>query len=170
MSEYLIVWAAYVNTRSGLPSQCPEAPHYAIAGGDRAADYQYGIVAPDSPQYVGPAFAVERGSDWLSASRNGPQDKHFTDAIESKKQLRQEGVERGAALLYATVGNSVSGAFGRRDAGEPELAQVAGEGCLGYVPPALEKKLPEILLAAYYPCPDYLQNRVVPFALVGHRG
>ena len=170
MSEYLIVWAAYVNTRSGLPSQGPEAPHHAVAGGDRAADYQYGIVAPDSPQYVGPAFAVECGSDWLSSSRNGPQDKHFTDAIESKKQLRQEGVERGAALLYAPVGNSVSGALRCRDAGEPELAQIAGEGCLGYVPPPLEKKLAEIFLAANHPDPDYLENRVMPFALVGHLG
>ena len=170
MSEYLIVWRAYVNTRSGLSSHRPQPPQHAVAGGDRAADYQYGIVAPDRPQYVRPTLAVECGSDWLGASGNGPKDKHFTHTVEPKEQLGQEGVERGAALLYATVGNSVSGAFGRRDAGEPELAQVAGEGCLGYVPPALEKKLPEILLAAYYPRPDYLQNRVVPLALVGHRG
>src|ERR1700674_151411 len=168
MSEYLIVWTAYVNTRSGLPSHRPQAPHHAVAGGDRAADNQYGIVAPDRPQYVGPALAVERGSDWLSASGNRPQDEHFTDAVESEKQLGQQGVERCTALLYTPVGNGVSGAFGRRDARKPELAQIAGQCCLGYIPSPLEKKLPEILLAAYYPGPDYLEDRIVPFALVGH--
>ncbi|MDQ6690066.1 MAG: hypothetical protein M3Z18_06110, partial [Gemmatimonadota bacterium] len=85
------------------------------------------------------------------ASRNSAEDQHFADTIQSKEQLRQQGIEGSAALLYAPVGNRVPSAFGGGDSGKPQLPKIAGQSCLGHVPPPLEKKLAEIFLAADYP-------------------
>ena len=168
MTEYLIGLARSVNTLSGLSGEGFEAPEDAVPGGDGAADDQDRVVTADGAKDIGPALAVESSRDWLSASRNRAQNQHLADAIDPEEKLRQEGIERGSAFLYAAVGNRVPGAFRGRDPGEPQFPEVAGEGCLGHVPPALEQQLPEIFLAAHHPGAYDLEDRVVSFALVGH--
>src|SRR5437868_15502351 len=115
MTEYLIVLAKPVNPWSGLSRQGPQAPHNSLAGGNRATDDQNGVVAANGAEDVGPRLAIKRGSDGLSAARNGAQDQHLADAFYSQEELWQQRVESGSTLLYATVGNCIPGAFRRGD-------------------------------------------------------
>jgi hypothetical protein len=168
MTEYLIGQASPVKTLPGFSSEGFEAAENALAGGNGAADDQDRIVPPDGAKDVGPPLAVESGGDGLRASRNSAKYQHFAHTIDPEEELRQEGIERGPAFLYAAVGNRVSGAFGSRDTSEPQFPEIAREGCLGHVPAALEQQLAEILLAADDSRVYDLQDRVVSFALVGH--
>lgn len=168
MTEYLIGPGGCVNSASGLPSHGAEPPHYTLSGGHRATNDEDGIVAPDGAEDVGPRLTVERRSNGLGTSRDGTKDEHLADAIDAQKQLRQQGVESGTALLYTSVGDSVSRTFGRGDSGQPQLAEIPRESRLGDIPPALQQQLAEILLAAHDPGADDLENRIVSFALVGH--
>ena len=106
----------------GLSGERLDAPHDAIASGDRATNDEDRIIAADSPEYIGPGFPVEGGGDRLSASGNGAEDEHFTGAVNAEKKLRQKRLEGGATFLNAAVGNGVSCAFGGGDACQPKLA------------------------------------------------
>ena len=170
MTEYLIGPAGSVNTLSGLPRLGFEPPEDAVPGGNRAADDQDRIVAADGAKDIGPTFPVESGSDRLSASGNRAQDQHLADTIDAEKKLRQKGVERSSAFLYAAVCNRVAGAFRSWDPGKPQFPKVAGERGLGHIPSPLEQHFSQIFLAAHHPGVYDLEDCVVSFAFVGHEG
>ena len=104
----------------------------------------------------------------MRSSGDRSEHEHLADSIEAKKELRQERIERGTAFLYGPIRHGVSRALRRGDAGQSQLAQVARERGLGDVPSPLEKELSEILLTADGSGVDDLEDRIVPFALVGH--
>jgi hypothetical protein len=168
MIEYLIGPAGPVNALSRFSSEGLEAPEDAVPGGDGATDDQYRIVTADCAKNIGPSLTVEGSCDGLSAPWDRAQNQHLPNAIDAEEKLRQQGVECCSAFLYAAVGNRVSGAFRSRDPGKPQFAEVAGEGRLRHVPPALEQHLPKIFLAAHDSSAYDLQDCVVSFALVGH--
>ena len=114
-------------------------------------------------------FAIQRGSNGLRTPGDCSKNQHLADSIETKKELGQQRIESGAAFLYRPIGHRVSRPFGGGHASQPQLAQVTRKRSLGNVPAALEQELAKILLAADGPGVDDLENRVVPFALVGHR-
>src|ERR1700693_300259 len=121
MTEYLIGPASPVKTLPRLSSECFEAPQNALARGNRAANDQDRIVAPNSAKDIGPPLAIERSGDGLRTSGNSAEHQHFAHTVDPEEKLRQEGIERGSAFLYAAVGNRVSGAFGGRAPGEPQF-------------------------------------------------
>jgi hypothetical protein len=121
MTEYLIGPARPVKTLPGLSSQGFEAPENALAGGNRAANDQDRIVAPNSAKDIGPPLAIERSGDGLRTSGDSAEHQHFAHTVNPEEKLRQEGIERGSAFLYTAVGNRVSGAFGGRDPGETQF-------------------------------------------------
>src|ERR1700704_2410084 len=137
MTEYLIGLTGFVNASGRLPGHTPNAPHGALPGGHGTTDDQDGVVAADGAQNVGPALSVEGGRDRLGATRHGAEDDHLADAIDAEKKLGKEGIESGPALLYTAVGNGVSGSLGGRHPGQAQLAEIAGESCLGYIPATL---------------------------------
>src|SRR6267143_6199303 len=143
MTEYLIGPASPVKTLPGLSGEGFEAPENALAGSNRSANDQDRIVAPNSAKDIGPPLAIERGGDGLRTSGDGAEHQHFAHTVNPEEKLRQEGIERGPAFLYAAVGNRVSGALGGRNPGEPQFPEVAGESCLGHVPATLEQQLAE---------------------------
>src|SRR6185295_10798210 len=168
MTEYLIGPARSVNASGGLPGHTPKASHGPFPGGEGAADDEDRVVTADGAQDVGPALAIESGGDRLRAARHGAENDHLTDTVNPQKELGKQGVESGAALLYAPVGDRVSRSLGGRHPGQAELAQITGKCRLCYVPAALEKVLAQIFLAAHHPGVDDLEDGVVSFALVGH--
>src|SRR5205809_6558335 len=117
------------------------APHHPIASRDRAADDEDCIVSSHRAEHVGPGLTVEGGGDWLGASRNGAKNEQLPGAIDAKNQLGQQRLQGSTTLLYASVGYAIARAFRRGDPGEPQLPQIPGESCLGYVPSALQQKL-----------------------------
>src|SRR6266550_4099043 len=121
MTEYLIGRASPVKTLPGLPSKGLEAPENALAGGNRAANDQDRIIASNGAKDIGPPLAIERSGDGLRTSGDSAEYQHFAHTVDPEEKLRQEGIERGSAFLYAAVGNGVSGAFGGRDPGEPQF-------------------------------------------------
>ena len=151
-----------------LAGEAPEFSHDAVSSGDRPRDNENRVVSAHSSEDVGPAFTVQGSGDRLGTSGHRSQDQHFSDAVKAKKQLRQECIESGAAILNAAVGHRIACSIGSRDAGEPELAQIARQRRLGDVPAPLQEQFAEILLAAYNPRLDDLQNGVVPLTLVRH--
>src|SRR6266576_3035336 len=156
MTEYLIVQARPVNAWSGLPRQGPQAPHNPLPGGHRSADDENRVVTANGAEDIRPSLAIQRGSDGLSTARNGAQNEHLADALDSQEKLRQQRVEGGSALLYSTVGDRIPGAFRRRHPGEAQLPEISGQGRLGDVPAPLEEQLAQILLAAHHPGVDDL--------------
>ena len=149
MTEYLIGSDWPVNTGSGLAGHGAEASHDPFPRRDGAGDYENGIIAADGAEDVRPGLTVERGGDGLSATGDGAQDEHLADTVHAQEELGEEGVEGGAALLYASVGNRVPCPFGGGNSGEPQFAEIPGKSRLGHVPPALEQELSEIFLAAH---------------------
>ena len=115
-------------------------------------------------------FAIQRGSNGLRTSGDRPKHQHLADTIETEKELGQQRIESGAAFLYRPIGHCVSRPFRGGHASKPQLAQIARKRGLGNVPAALEQEFAEILLTADGPGVDDLEDRVVPFALVGHCG
>ena len=115
-------------------------------------------------------FAIQRGSNGLRTPGDSSKHQHLADSIETKKELGQECVESGTAFLYRPIRHCVSRPFRGGDASQPQLAQIARKRGLGNVPAALEQELAEILLTAHHPGVNDLEDRIVPFALVGHCG
>jgi len=121
MTEYLIGPASPVKTLPGLSGEGFEAPENALAGGNRSANDQDRIVAPNSAKDIGPPLAIERSGDGLRASGDGAEHQHFAHTVDPEEKLWQEGIERGSAFLDGAVGNRVSGAFGGRDPSEAQF-------------------------------------------------
>src|SRR6202049_1155622 len=117
MTEYLIGVGSPVKTLPWLSGEGFEAPENALTGSNGAADDQDRIVAPDGAKDIGPPLAVEGSGDGLRTSGNRAQNQHLAHTVDAEEELRQEGIERGSAFLYAAVGNRVPGAFGSRDPG-----------------------------------------------------
>lgn len=140
----------------------------ALAGGNRAANDEDGVVAADGAEYVAPALAVEGSGDRLGAAGYRPQHQHLAHTVNAQEKLWKKGVERSSALLNVAVGDGVARAFWSRHSGQTELAQIAREGRLGDIPASLQKQLTQILLAADGARANYLEDGVVSFALVGH--
>jgi hypothetical protein len=157
-----------VNTLSWLSGHGFEASENAVPGSNGPADDQDGIVAADGAQDIRPSLTVQGRRDRLGATRHRTQNQHLANTIDPKEKLRQQRVESSSAFLYATIGNSVAGALRGWYSGEAQFPEIAGEGRLGHVPPALEQHLPQIFLTAYDSRIYDLEDGVVSFALVGH--
>ena len=104
----------------------------------------------------------------MCAPRHRAKNDHLTDTVHAQKQLREQSVECGPTLLDAAIRDGVSRSLRRRHSCQAEFAQIAGKCGLGDIPPALEQKLAQVFLAADDAGIDYLEDRVVSFALVGH--
>src|SRR5689334_22757677 len=120
-------------------------------GSNRATDDENGVVAADRTKNIGPALAIQRGGNRLRSSGHCPQYQHFADAVHPQEQLREQRIEGSSALLDIAVCNRITCTFGRGDACQAELAEVAGKRRLCHVPAALKEQLAEILLAADRP-------------------
>src|SRR6267154_3126252 len=105
MTEYLIGPTSPVKTLPWLSGEGFKSPENALTGRNGAADDQDRVVASDGAKDIGPPLAVESGGDWLCTSRNRAKYKHFAHAVDPEEELWQHCIERGSALLYATVGN-----------------------------------------------------------------
>jgi hypothetical protein len=117
MTEYLIGLASPVKTLPWLSGEGFKASENALTGRNGAADDQDRVIPPDGAEDIGPPLAVESSGNWLCTSRNSAKYQHLAYAVDPEEELRQQCIERGSALLDATVGNRVSGAFGSRDPG-----------------------------------------------------
>ena len=109
----------------------------ALAGGYRPTDDKDGVVSTNGAEYVTPTLAVEGSRNGLGAAGHRAQNEHLTDAVDAQKQLWQQGIEGGSALLDISVRDRVTRALGCRHPGEPQLTQIAGKSCLRYIPAAL---------------------------------
>jgi hypothetical protein len=145
------------------------APHYAIARGDGAADDKNRIVPAHCSEDVRPGLTVKRRGDRLRAARHRAQDQHLASSVDAEIELREKSFERDTALLDTAVRDRVPCPLGGRNAGEPQLAQITGERRLCHVPTALEQQLAKIFLAADSAVANDLEYGVVPFPLVRHR-
>ena len=115
-------------------------------------------------------FAIQCGSNGLRTPGDSSKHQHLADSIQPKKELGQECVESGTTFLYRPIRHCVSRPFRGGHASQPQLAEIAGKRSLGNVPASLEQELTKILLTADGSGVDDLEDRVVPFALVGHCG
>jgi hypothetical protein len=161
--------AVHVNTLPRFSGHRSDAPHHAFARRYGATNNEYGVITADGAEDVRPTLTVEGRRDRLSAARDGSQDEHLADAIDPQKELWKEGVERCAAFLDAAIGHSIASALRRRNAGQAELPEIAGERGLGHVPAALQKELPQIFLTADSAIPDDLEDGVVTLSFVCHQ-
>jgi hypothetical protein len=144
-----------------------QAPLEAFTRNGRPTDHENRVIAADRSEHVRPRLAVESRCHGLSAAGNRAHDDQLADAIDTRQQLRQQSVQGWAGRAAdGTVGNGVANALGRGDARQTQLAQVARERGLRYVPTTLVQEEPELFLTANRLVADQLENCRVPFPFV----
>lgn len=159
-----------VRARSSHLGELPEAPFEAFARAGRATNDEDGVVAADSTEHVRPGLAVERRRDGLGASGNSPHDDQLADPIDACEQLWQKRVQgRSGGAAQGAIRRCVADTLGGGDTRQPELSQVAREGGLGDVPPALVQQDSQLFLAADGLLAHQLQDGCVTFSLVQAR-
>ena len=144
-----------------------QAPLEALAGGGGPTDDENRVVASNGPQHVGPRFAVERRRHGLGAARDRAHDDQLADAVDSRQQLGEQGIERRARRTAdGAVRNRVSNALRRRDARQSQLSQITREGGLRDVPTTPMQQHPELFLTPNRLPADQLQNCRVTFPFI----
>jgi hypothetical protein len=131
----------------------------AFAGGGGPTDDENRIVAANGPQHVRPRLSVERRGHGLSAARDRAHHDQLTDAVDSRQQLRKQGIERRARRTAdGAVGNCVSYALRRRDARQSQLSQITRERGLRDVPTTPMQQHSELFLTPNRLAADQLEN------------
>ena len=84
--------------------------------------------------------------------------------------MGKKGLQCRPVLLDTAVGDGIAGPFGCGNPRQSQLAQVARECCLRYVPATVKQQLSKVLLAAHRALVNDFENCRLPLSFVGHAG